>query len=138
MPNALLPLYIQQHCHAKYQREYQREFEVTAFHIYIFYQYTKIKMALAYSSQIVCCNFGRDFAVNPTKYTCFKPVIRSFPLRTNVSVSQEPTVRRSGDYKPCIWDYNFLRSLKSDYAVISFSLYIYFTTLMYWFMLYVE
>ncbi|KAL8107827.1 hypothetical protein AgCh_024292 [Apium graveolens] len=77
---------------------------------------TKIKMALASSSQILCCNFGRYIPVNPTQKKGFKTVIRSFPCRTRVSVSQEPIVRRSGDYKPCIWDYNFLQSLKSDYA----------------------
>ena len=77
-------------------------------------------MALAYSSVMISCNFGRDFPLNKaTKNTTLKPAIKSFSQRTKVAVPQEPIVRRSGDYQPCIWDYNFFQSLRTDYTVIS-------------------
>nr|AUG98172.1 monoterpene synthase [Trachyspermum ammi] len=75
-------------------------------------------MALACSPLITsCCNFGRDvIPFKSTKNTTLKPIIKSFPQTTKVAVSQEPVVRRSGDYPPCIWDYHFFQSLRTDYT----------------------
>lgn len=77
-------------------------------------------MSLAYSSLITSCNFGRDVPFEATKITTLKPVIKPFLQRTKVAaVSEDSVVRRSGDYQPCIWDYNFFQSLKTDYTVTS-------------------
>ncbi|WOG85269.1 hypothetical protein DCAR_0104457 [Daucus carota subsp. sativus] len=65
---------------------------------------------------MICCNFGRDLPLKATKTTTLKPAIKSFSQRTKVAVPQEPIVRRSGDYQPCIWDYNFFQSLRTDYT----------------------
>ncbi|KAK1368638.1 (-)-alpha-terpineol synthase [Heracleum sosnowskyi] len=42
-------------------------------------------------------------------------VIKSVAGTTKVSFPPEPIVRRSGNYKPCTWDNNFLQSLKTEY-----------------------
>ncbi|KAK1391710.1 (+)-delta-cadinene synthase [Heracleum sosnowskyi] len=75
-------------------------------------------MALAPCSHVlISCNFGRY--VNSPQVTAMKPVIKSLSgdsQRSKVSLSKQPVVRRSGDYQPGKWDYEFFQSLKSDYT----------------------
>lgn len=79
-------------------------------------------MALVLSSQFMSCSLGRHVpAIAKNTIMAIKPVIKSFPGRTKSSLvsQEEAVVRRSGNYKRCKWDYNFVRSLESDYKVVS-------------------
>lgn len=72
------------------------------------------------------CNFRRFTRPCESKFvkTC-NSVIKSVTRTTDESVLPEPIIRRSGNYKPCMWDDKFLQSLKTDYTVcFSFSIYI--------------
>lgn len=64
-------------------------------------------------------NFPRLTPCKPKVATACKSVIRSVAGTSKAPVTLEPIVRRSGNYKPCLWDNNFFQSMKSEYTVIS-------------------
>nr|XP_017242609.1 PREDICTED: (R)-limonene synthase 1-like [Daucus carota subsp. sativus] len=67
------------------------------------------------SPLVTCCNFRRSLPCKPKFLTLSKSVVE-FVTGNEGSVSPEPIRRRSGNYKPCMWDNNFLQSLKTNYT----------------------
>ncbi|KAL8107949.1 hypothetical protein AgCh_024381 [Apium graveolens] len=61
-------------------------------------------------------NFRRFTPCKPIAVTACKSVTKSATGITKVAVKPEPIVRRSANYKPCLWDNNFLQSLKTEYT----------------------
>ncbi|KAL8149550.1 hypothetical protein AgCh_006524 [Apium graveolens] len=61
-------------------------------------------------------NFRRFTPCKPIAVTACKSVTKSVSGITKVAVTLEPIVRRSANYKPCLWDNNFLQSLKTEYT----------------------
>ncbi|KAK1368637.1 (+)-delta-cadinene synthase [Heracleum sosnowskyi] len=60
-------------------------------------------------------NFRRFTPCKLKAVTACKSVIKSVTGITKVPVTTEPIVRRSANYKPCLWDDHFLQSLKTEY-----------------------
>nr|AUG98170.1 terpene synthase [Trachyspermum ammi] len=69
------------------------------------------------SPHVTSCNLRRFSPCKPKYVTTSMSVITSAVTATvEGSVLPEPIIRRSGNYKPCMWDNNFLQSLKNDYT----------------------
>ncbi|KAL1834204.1 hypothetical protein ACET3Z_003855 [Daucus carota] len=60
-------------------------------------------------------NFQRFTTCKPKAATACKSVITSAAETTKLPVPAEPIVRRSANYKPCLYDNNFLQSMKTEF-----------------------
>lgn len=69
-------------------------------------------------------NFQRFTTCKPKAATACKSVITSAAETTKLPVPAEPIVRRSANYKPCLYDNNFLQSMKTEFKVIYLSVYV--------------
>ena len=74
---------------------------------------------LAISTPFISCNLNRLTPRKQNNVMACKSVIKSVSGTARVSVPPEPVVRRSANYKPCLYDDNFLQSMKNDYTVTS-------------------
>ncbi|KAL8107951.1 hypothetical protein AgCh_024383 [Apium graveolens] len=61
-------------------------------------------------------SFPRLTPCKPKAVTAYKSVIKSVAGTSKAPVTLEPIVRRSGNYKPCLWDNNFFQSMKTEYT----------------------
>ncbi|WOG85266.1 hypothetical protein DCAR_0104454 [Daucus carota subsp. sativus] len=71
---------------------------------------------LAISTPFISCNLNRLTPRKHNNVMACKSVIKSVSGTTRVSVPPEPVVRRSANYKPCLYDDKFLQSMKNDYT----------------------
>lgn len=64
---------------------------------------------------ILNCNFGKIVSPKAKRVTTAVKPVQSVRCSSTNS-NPLPIVRRSGNYQPCIWDNNYLQSLRSDYT----------------------